>query len=590
MFFRSYILAIFIFTLLPDFHLHAAATHDDTASLHQMYRNTRGDADSLRNFVHAHVKISDKQKIIEYGRELYEIGREQRDEKSIVMGAAAMGINYVMIGERDSSLYYLSRAIEIGERIDYPLALGTAYNGMGLHAANFEANYYRAIPYFVKGLEMARRSGDTETYSILLGNIALMYYFRDSPEGLPYALECYELGVINNDPYLIYVGSYMIASIKYLTGDYETALVYLRIAEKTILSSDSERVVSPANIVLTYTLYGNILLETGDERGALSYYRKALEFESMPMEADIVGAYLGYGRYFMRKGDYASALPLFLKAADMAVPSTNMLHLHKLYKNISESYEQLGDNVNSLKYYKEYYKLAEDIFNVEKERYLSELKVQYELEKRENEIKQHRLQLLQQQRKAQVLGLIIVIILLALIGSWYMYNRKNKLYLQIVKQNQESLQTREELRKEKERSRTTATGKYAFSPLSDVKGQELFERLEGVMETGKVYQNNHLTIEKLAETLETNRSYLSRIINEYAGLNFSNYINKYRINEAVRILSDTENDIPLKALADELGFNSLSAFYKWFQKELGISPSKYREKVIVLRKIHPEKK
>ncbi len=55
------------------------------------------------------------------------------------------------------------------------------------------------------------------------------------------------------------------------------------------------------------------------------------------------------------------------------------------------------------------------------------------------------------------------------------------------------------------------------------------------------------------------------------------YIGKYRIEEATRIISDTENDVPLKQLADELGFNSVSVFYKTFSKETGLTPGIFRK-------------
>ena len=57
------------------------------------------------------------------------------------------------------------------------------------------------------------------------------------------------------------------------------------------------------------------------------------------------------------------------------------------------------------------------------------------------------------------------------------------------------------------------------------------------------------------------------------------YINSYRIKEAIRILSDPSDNTPLKAIAIDLGFNSMSTFYKLFQTSVGMTPSLYRKKV-----------
>ena len=84
------------------------------------------------------------------------------------------------------------------------------------------------------------------------------------------------------------------------------------------------------------------------------------------------------------------------------------------------------------------------------------------------------------------------------------------------------------------------------------------------MQTEGVYRQNDLTIERLAERLDTNRTYISRAINQQAGKTFSSYVNSYRIDEAVRRLSDVDDDTPLKALAQTLGYNHLQTFYTSF--------------------------
>lgn len=89
-----------------------------------------------------------------------------------------------------------------------------------------------------------------------------------------------------------------------------------------------------------------------------------------------------------------------------------------------------------------------------------------------------------------------------------------------------------------------------------------------------------LTLDKLAEKLQTNRTYLSKAINTYAGMSFSSYVNMYRINEATRIISDPARDVLFKKLADDIGFNSVPVFSSVFQKETGLLPSNYRKEVL----------
>lgn len=126
--------------------------------------------------------------------------------------------------------------------------------------------------------------------------------------------------------------------------------------------------------------------------------------------------------------------------------------------------------------------------------------------------------------------------------------------------------------------------KYAASSLTNEKKNILFQRLEKLMQEEEVYKENLLTKERVADLLGTNRTYLSQVINEQTQQNFIQYVNNYRINEAIRLLSDPETDIPLKAVASEVGFNSMSTFYKIFQNTVGIPPKQYRNKVMSMHK------
>lgn len=103
-----------------------------------------------------------------------------------------------------------------------------------------------------------------------------------------------------------------------------------------------------------------------------------------------------------------------------------------------------------------------------------------------------------------------------------------------------------------------------------------------------VYTDNDITKDKVARLIGTNRTYLSRIINDHYGMTFTQFINSLRIKEAIRILSDTDDDTPLKAISHQLGFNSMSTFYSRFAAETGMTPATYRTEARQLLDKQPE--
>ena len=95
----------------------------------------------------------------------------------------------------------------------------------------------------------------------------------------------------------------------------------------------------------------------------------------------------------------------------------------------------------------------------------------------------------------------------------------------------------------------------------------------------KLFTDPSLTIAAVAERLETNRTYLSKAINDITGKTFTQLVNEYRIRQAIAEISDLKADKPLKQIATDVGFNSLSTFYNTFQASTGMTPARYRSQL-----------
>jgi AraC-like DNA-binding protein len=297
--------------------------------------------------------------------------------------------------------------------------------------------------------------------------------------------------------------------------------------------------------------------------------------------SSVVYAHLGYARSLMQQGNYHEAIPLLKQGIAISQARTNAVHRNELYETLSICYEKLHQYREALGAYKHFRIENDSLFSEDKERDLNEMQHRYDTERQENLIKQSKLEMIQKEQRLQQLSFILTIIILVLGLLYYLYHRKNKLYLSIVKQNQDAIKRENELSRrisELENQGSNPT-KYASSSLTDEKSMVLFRQLEHLMRNEKIYRDNELTKDKVSELLGTNRTYLSRIINEQTQMSFTYYVNRFRIEEAIRQLSDPANDIPLKALASELGFNSLSTFYNLFQSAVGMTPAQYRSKV-----------
>jgi AraC-like DNA-binding protein len=93
----------------------------------------------------------------------------------------------------------------------------------------------------------------------------------------------------------------------------------------------------------------------------------------------------------------------------------------------------------------------------------------------------------------------------------------------------------------------------------------------------KPYHKLNFNIEDIAEALNTNTRYLSQVINETFEMNFFNFVNKYRIEEAKEILQSKDAEkYTIEGVAKMVGFNSKSSFNGAFKKSTGFTPSEFK--------------
>jgi AraC-like DNA-binding protein len=122
--------------------------------------------------------------------------------------------------------------------------------------------------------------------------------------------------------------------------------------------------------------------------------------------------------------------------------------------------------------------------------------------------------------------------------------------------------------------------KYSGSSLTVAQKKALIAKLELLILDEKIYTNKELSIEDVAQRLETNSKYISQILNEHYQKNFFTYINTYRVEEAQRLLSsDKTRKYSILGIAQMAGFTSKSSFYEAFKNITGTTPNEFRKKL-----------
>ena len=110
---------------------------------------------------------------------------------------------------------------------------------------------------------------------------------------------------------------------------------------------------------------------------------------------------------------------------------------------------------------------------------------------------------------------------------------------------------------------------------------KLKNSLISILEKDKKYLNPELKITDLCREMNTNRTYVSNLINTEFSLSFNELGDKYRIDHSISLLNDLRNDnYSLQTIATESGFGSLSSFNRAFKKNTGTTVTLYKQKKI----------
>lgn len=90
------------------------------------------------------------------------------------------------------------------------------------------------------------------------------------------------------------------------------------------------------------------------------------------------------------------------------------------------------------------------------------------------------------------------------------------------------------------------------------------------------YANPDLSLEGAAAALGINRTKINDILKEELGLTFTAYLNKLRLTEAARLLSENP-DANVSEIAYSVGYNNVSYFNKLFKHEYGCAPKTFKD-------------
>tara|TARA_R110000851_G_scaffold61343_4_gene141014 strand:- start:88602 stop:90248 length:1647 start_codon:yes stop_codon:yes gene_type:complete len=470
-----------------------------------------------------------------------------------------------MYGEPELGVAYADTIVQYTKNLQHKNFPATGYFLRG-YWHNEVGEYRKALSDYLKGDSIAEQRGNKQQQSYNYRVIAIL---KDRAGSHSEALVMYKK-ILDSMETIKYEKNFDNAD--YLSIIYNTSNVYIKLKKNDSAKIYSRKGRTESIRIEDSSFYYNfVFLE-----GVIAYFsgREKKAFEGLETSLPHIDdyskaiAYYYMGEIFKKQGREQNAFRYFKKTDSIAKSiDFSFTELRDAYEHIITYYEEKENFDQQLKYINKTLEI-DSALSQSKELKLDLVK-KYDtpllLKKKQKAIDE-----LSRKNKfgnTAIAGLVIVAVVLILLVFYFRLKQK------IQKKNFEELLN------------NTETSKKVVEAKNSVHNipPEVYKTISLNLE--KFEKNNgfvkNLTLAELAKKLDTNTSYLSKVINEKEGKNFSQYLKTLRINYMVERLKTNKKtrSYTIKAIAKEAGFGTAQSFSKAFHQETGIYPSYFIKKL-----------
>ena len=489
------------------------------------------------------------------------------------------------------SIFYNNIALVFDDMGNYPLAwenyekslqinlkrqdnskIATCYNNMAIILEN-QGNYEKAMEYYYNAINYAEKDDNEVAVAKYRTNLAYIYEVQGLFDNA-LKIQQESLAVHSSHGLKPEMGMNLehIGRIYSKMDLTEKALKYWQQAIDIYTSIENEKGVGIVGINI-----GNYYTKISQYEDAIKHFQDALVIlEKCGDQRNFAACNVNLGNCYLQQKNYKSAE----KFTKIGFDHADEMGLTQMKSDaagvLANVYEKSGKYQSAFTYLQIEKTLSDSLLNESKIREIARMESQFQFDKvliqRDAEEQRLKIELSQSRLQRNIYIFASLLFCGIAIGLAFILktirDKNRKLFLKNVEllQNCQSCEYKNISQEEK----------YASSNLSMDDVLRIKCQLMELMEKGQIWKNSGIKITDVAETLQTNSTYLSQIINSEYEMNFTNFINEYRIKEAEKlILKGYQENFTLEALATDCGFKSRSTFYAAFKKFTGLTPTKF---------------
>lgn len=525
--------------------------------------------DELENLSYKYYPDTLKYKM--YSNTLLAKAKQIKDSLGLAKGYQL--VSYYRGKDFSTTLTYLDSSIAVSKYLNHKRFPAVSYSGKGVTYREM-GDDYKALECFLAAAEYSKKTNNISFYYLTKHNIASI---KEKIGEVREAISIYKKVLQYEDD----------NNIK--TQGHLTTILSLADSYRKLSFLDSATYYNRKGFLLAYEKKDEILDFFTFNEGVNLYYKKNYKAsldsinKSIPViekyrpligEELFVDAYTHLAKLYKEFDNKEKYLEYLLKI-DQSYKRSNyaFVEMREGHKMLIDYYKSKDDKNKQLYYINQLLEIDSVLdkrYKSINKKMIKEFDIPNLLSEKEEIIAS-----LEAEKSSSATQILIIssLLVLSLGGAGYYYynqRRYKKRFSQLLDANTQQESTPIPPPKDK-------TGITTISPDTL---EQLLAHLEE-FEKNQKYLASNINSKDLAKSFGSNSSYLSLVVNTYKQKTLSQYINDLRIDFVVeKLQSDSKfRKYTIKAIAQEVGFNTAEAFSKTFYKKTGIYPSYFIKKL-----------
>lgn len=352
----------------------------------------------------------------QFGRQAIALAKRIHYQKGLAQSYSDVGVVYydkkelqTTLAYWDSSLTLRKAANDIYGQANLNVKKGAAYFQLG--------QFEKSLACQLEALRIYEQLHSDIGIVQALNNVAAVY---EHQQQLDKALEYFQRSLAikekMKDQYQVGVALINIGSIYFQKKQINEAKRFQKKAITALVSANTR--AANEYLGMAYNNLAEIYTQLSKYDSALISIRRAIEIrKSIDDYQGIVSSFSNLGRIEMRLKHYDNAERFLLQARDSANAKKLIVEQRDVYLNLYELYQERGNAKKALDNYVKYTTIKDSLLNETSHRQVTQMQVQYETEKKEQQIALQQSELGENQAKLQVTYIIIALLVVLVIAS-----------------------------------------------------------------------------------------------------------------------------------------------------------------------------